>query len=64
MKHLLHWLSRMGYFLCGLQVVGANTAVISDSRGGHDLPPLGIHEQAPLVDPVVSEDTIEEGIMT
>ena len=64
MQHLLWELSSKKCFLSSLQVVGQTTAVISDSRGGHGLPPLGIHEQAPLVAPVISEDTIEEGIMT
>ena len=39
-------------------------AVISDSRGGHGLPPLGICEQAPLAAPCTSEVTTEEGIVT
>ena len=40
------------------------TRVISDSRGGHGPPPLGLHEVAPLVDLINSEGTTEEGIAT
>ena len=43
---------------------GQTTTVISDSRGGHGLLPLGVHEQAPLEAPVTSEGTTDEGIMT
>ena len=45
-----------GCFLCGLQVVGETTAVITDSRGGHALLSLGIPKQAPLEAPVTSEE--------
>ena len=34
---------------------GQNTTVITDSRGGHDLLPLGVPEQAPLAAPITSE---------
>ena len=40
---------------------GKATTVISDSRGGCGLPPLGVSEQAPLVAPITSEGSIEEG---
>ena len=60
MQHLLHELSTMGCFLCGLQVVGENHHSISDCRGGHSPPPLGVCEQAPIT----SEGTTEEGIVT
>ena len=43
---------------------GQTTAVISDSRGGQGLQPLGVCVQAPLVAPVTSEGTKEEGIVT
>ena len=42
---------------------GWTTAVISDSRVGHGPPQLGVHEQAPLVAPITSED-ITEGTVT
>ena len=64
MQHLFHGLSGMGCFWHGLQVVGATSVVISDSRGGHGLPPLGVYEQAPLAAPITSEGTTEEGIVT
>ena len=51
-------------FLRGLQVAGANPAVVSNSRGGHGPTPLGFHEQAPLVATIISESTTEEGIVT
>ena len=63
MQNLLHGLSRMGFFLHGSQVEGAKS-VVSDSRGGHGLPPLGVHEEAPLAVPTTSEATTEEGIVT
>ena len=34
------------------------TAVITDSRDGHGLPPLGVPEQAPPVVPLTSEEGI------
>ena len=40
------------------------TAVISDSRGGHGPPPLGIPEQKPLAAPTNSEGTTEEDVVT
>lgn len=43
---------------------GQTTVIISDSRGGHGPPPLGVCELAPLVAPVTSEGTTEEGIVT
>ena len=43
---------------------GQTTKVISDSRGGHGPPPLGVPEQAALAVPITSEDTTEEGIVT
>ena len=43
---------------------GQTTGVISDSRGGSGLPPLGICEQAPLATPITSEGTTEEGTVT
>ena len=43
---------------------GQTTAVISDSRGGRGLLPLGVREKVPLVAPVISEATTEEGIVT
>ena len=43
---------------------GQTNAVISDYKGGRDLPPLGVVEEAPLVAPVNSEGTTEEGIAT
>lgn len=54
----------MGCIVQGLQVVGANHQVISDSKDGLGLPPLGVCEQAPLAAPVTSEGTKEEGIVT
>ena len=58
MQHLLHRLSRTGCFLHGLQVVGANHQL--------SVTPITtrVHEQAPLVAPVTSEGTTEEGIAT
>ena len=50
----------MGRFFHDLQAVGAN----HDSRGGHGLPLLGVHEQAPPVAPVTSEVSTEERIAT
>ena len=35
---------------------GQNTTVITDSRDGHDLLPLGVPEQTPPVVPVTSEE--------
>ena len=43
---------------------GQTSTVISDSRGGHCPPPLGVYEQAPLAAPVTSEGTTEEGTVT
>ena len=37
---------------------------LSLTQGGRGLPPLGVHEQAPLAAPVTSEDTTEEGFVT
>ena len=45
-------------------MLGQTTAVISDSRCGHGMPPLGIHEQAPLAAPITSKGTTEEDIAT
>ena len=61
----MHRLSMKGYLLCGLQMVGKTTSVISDSRGGLGMPPLGLCEEAPAVAPVTSafgtdEDTAKE----
>lgn len=57
-------LSMMKHLLCNLQAAGTNTAVISDTRGGHGLPPLGVHEQAPPAAPGTSEVGTEEVIAT
>ena len=43
---------------------GQSTIVISDSRGGHGLPPIGVYEQAPPVVSVTSEISTEEGSAT
>ena len=43
---------------------GQTTTVISDTRSGHGPPPLGVREQAPLVAPIISEGTTEEGTAT
>ena len=43
---------------------GQTTAVISDSRGGRGLPPLGVHEQSPPVAPVTLEVSTKEGTAT
>ena len=37
------------------------TAVISETRGRHDLPPPGVCEQAPSMAPITSEDGKKEG---
>ena len=42
----------------GLQVVGQTTAVITDSRDGHGLLPIGVPEQTPPVVPITSEEGI------
>ena len=42
----------------GLQVVGQTTAVITDSRDGHGLLPVGVPEQAPPAVPITSEEGI------
>ena len=42
-QHLLHGLGGTGCFLCGLRWWGKATEIISDSRGGCGLPPLGVH---------------------
>ena len=39
---------------------GGKPPVTSDSRGGRDLPPLGVTEPAPLAAPITSEGTTEE----
>ena len=64
MQYLLHGLSRIGCFLCGLQVVGRTTAVISNSRGRNGPPPLGVPEQEPLAAPTTLEVNTEEDIST
>ena len=46
-----------GVLLACSKVVGQTIAVISDSGGRHGPPPLGVHEQAPLVDAGVLEVT-------
>ena len=43
---------------------GQTTAVISDSRGGHGLLPLGVHEKEPLRAPITIEGTTKKGIVT
>ena len=43
---------------------GQTTLLIPDSRGGNGLPPLGVHEQVPLVVLITSEGTTEEDIVT
>ena len=43
---------------------GQTTAVSYNSRGGHVLLPLGVHEWAPPAAPVTSEVDTEEGIAT
>ena len=63
-KRLLCRLSATGHLLHGLQVVGANTTVITDSRGGCGPPPLGVCEQVPPEAQVTSESGIEEGSAT
>ena len=40
---------------------GETTTVISDSRSGCGLPPLGVPEQAPLAAPITTEGTTEKG---
>ena len=60
-KQFLCGLSRMGCFLCGLQVARANQQIFSDSKVGHGLPPAEVREQTPLAAPITSEDTTEEG---
>ena len=42
----------------GLQVGGQTTAVITDSRDGHGLLPVGVPEQAPPVVPFTSKEGI------
>ena len=37
---------------------GQTTTVITDSRDGHGLLPIGVPEQAPLVVPITSEEGI------
>ena len=56
MHHLLHGLSRTGCFLNGLQEVGVNHQITSDSRCRCGPPPLGVHEQSPLSAPITSEE--------
>ena len=51
--HVLCRLSMTGHLLHGLQAAEANS-VISDSRVGHGLPPLGICEQVPSMAPFIS----------
>ena len=53
-----------GHLMYRLQVVGEIATAISDSSGGCSLPPLGVHEQAPPVDPVTSGIFAEEGTAT
>ena len=48
----------MGFFMHGLQVGGQTSTVITDSRDGHGLLPIGVHEQAPPVVPITSEEGI------
>ena len=48
-------LSTMWHLLCDLQWQGRTTAIISDTRGGHGPPTLGVCEQAPPAAPVTSE---------
>ena len=43
------------YLLCDLQAAETNHRVISETREGCALPPLGVCEQAPPVAPVTSE---------
>ena len=64
MQHIFQGLSRTGYFLHGLQVTGAKHSSYLNSKCGCSLPPLGVHEGAPLVAPVTSEGTAAEGIAT
>ena len=60
---LLCGLRLAGSLLHGLQAAGATTA-ISDSRGEHGPPLLGICEQAPLAAPVTSRSGTEEDAAT
>lgn len=51
-----------GYILLVCRKWGQTTShLIYDSRGGCDLPPLGIREQAPLVAPFTLDVGTEEG---
>ena len=43
---------------------GQNIGVISDPRGRHGPPPIGVREQAPPVATVTSEVSTEEGTAT
>jgi len=43
---------------------GQTTAVISETRGRHGLPPPGVCEQPPTVAPVTSEVGKKEGTAT
>ena len=43
---------------------GKTVSVISDSRGGHGPPPLGVPEQKSLTAPTTSEGTTEKDVVT
>ena len=64
MQHQLHGLSGAGASWVVYMWPKQTTTFISDSKGGHGMPPVGICEKAPLVAPITSEATIEEGIVT
>ena len=56
-----------GFWVAGTSCMGygwqeQSTITISDSRGGHGLPPLGVCEQVPPEGPVTSGFAAEEGI--
>lgn len=42
----------------GLQLVGQSTTVVTDSRDGHGLLPIGVPKQAPPAVPITSEEGI------
>ena len=40
------------------------TAIIYDSREGHEPAPIGVHEQTLFTAPITSDSTTEEGLAT
>ena len=69
-RHLLFGLRAVGAKLhvaplaWNYRLQGQTTAVVSDTIGGHGLPPLGVCEQALPVAPGISEIIKEKGTTT